>query len=209
VGLRGAGAAAAGAVVADRAAQVDRAADGVTAGEGAGIGRSVHKMRSAHIGALISGLIAVSLLGCTPTVAPDWVPAISITTVQDTVSFIRAPAATWFDINVTIKNTGTDILRIESCGPDAQRDIAGSWTTVSSLICAAVLSSGGMAPGASATYSVRIFGATAPNMEPKLDPNMTAGRYRLIYRIGRLADQKSFDPSASADAVSNQFTVKD
>jgi len=66
---------------------------------------------------------------------------------------------------------------------EAQREIDGSWTTVFTPYCASndVKT---FASGESLVVPISVFGYTVPGKEPKLDPRMVPGRYRVRFGVG-------------------------
>lgn len=113
--------------------------------------------------------------------------AITIKAVPDTVTLIRNPDAAFFRISAIMRNVANRPLVVADCGPSAQRAINGEWVTIFMPVCLGsaqwVLS-----PGDSAVIPALVYGYTAPNTEPHLDPRMVAGRYRLLFGIA-LADR--------------------
>jgi len=56
-------------------------------------------------------------------------------TVEDTVTLKQSPTATYFDVTGVVRNDDSREIKVASCGPDAERDIDGTWTMVFTPVC--------------------------------------------------------------------------
>jgi hypothetical protein len=108
---------------------------------------------------------------------------LEIQSASDSVPLRRGSDATSFAVEVLMRNRGPRALIVGSCGgPEAQRKIDGEWQTVWSPVC--VSDQGTLvAPRSSATRTLSVVGFTRLGIEPRLDPRMTAGVYRLRYVV--------------------------
>jgi len=106
-----------------------------------------------------------------------------IQSASDSVPFLRGSNATSFTVEVLMHNRGPSPLIVGSCGgPEVQRKIDEEWQTVRSPVC--VSDQGTLvAPRSSAMRSLTVVGFTRPGIDPRLDPRMTAGVYRLRYIV--------------------------
>ncbi len=155
---------------------------------------------------LLSVLAGFFAGGCAPN-SHSLPLRVAIRTIEDTVILRRSPQLTSFSVTAIARNVDSRPLQVTLCRIDAQRDIAGTWTTVFTPFCA---SSGEatLFPGDSVVVPVEVFGYTGLNRVPALDPRMIAGRYRLFFGVGL------FDPTAptASSAVqgegSTPFIVK-
>ena len=135
--------------------------------------------------------------------------AVSITTVQDTVSLVRNPDAAFFRISALMRNTKGNALVISGCAPSAQREIDSQWVTVFLPFCFGsdqlILM-----PGDSVVIPVFIYGYTAANTGPHLDPRMIAGRYRLLFGVSPWNQSGTVTgPARSEQVASSPFFVKE
>lgn len=99
--------------------------------------------------------------------------------VSDSVPLRRTAEMTAFTVTVIIRNGSNTPIVVGGCGPQAQKEINGGWQTVWSPACVSEQISS-IAPGDSLTGSVTVAGFTT-GMEPRLDPRMTVGMYRLRF----------------------------
>jgi hypothetical protein len=131
----------------------------------------------------ITALLAVILsvvTGCaTMQIRPGLVV---IRFAQDSVPLERTAEAVRFRVTTVIRNDNSTPIVFGGCSPDVQRSINGIWTTVWSPTCFSEQSATLM-PGDSLILPLIIGASTKPNMEPQLDPRMTAGEYRLRFGV--------------------------
>jgi hypothetical protein len=135
--------------------------------------------------------------------------SIAIRIVEDTVVLQRHPEITSFKVTAVLRNKSSRTLVVQMCGTGAERQIDGNWVTVFMPFCA---SSGlsRLAAGDSVIIPVDVFGFTARNMGPRLDPRMGPGRYRLGFGIG-FDDAVEWDrvPPSMRAVASPPFIVRD
>lgn len=126
--------------------------------------------------------LALCVVGCASNRASLGFPGVFIRTLRDTVSLEVTPTATSFRTSALITNVGSLIIAVNACGPEAQRQINSTWTTVFVPECNnAIFRS--IPRGDSAFFPMLIIGETEPHRHLKLDPRMVAGRYRLAFGI--------------------------
>jgi hypothetical protein len=121
----------------------------------------------------------------------------------------RDPGRTAFKVTAILRNKASRSLIVEMCGTGAERQIDGNWVTVFTPFCA----SNGLRrlqAGDSVVIPVEVFGYTARNMGPRLDPRMGPGRYRLGFGIG-FDDAVEWDrvPPSMRAVASPPFIVRD
>ena len=82
---------------------------------------------------------------------------------QDSVALQRTPDMTSFSVKVKIRNDGRVPIVFGGCGPAAQRNISGVWTTVWTPICISSQTATIM-PGDSVAFPVTVAGFTIPRV---------------------------------------------
>lgn len=158
--------------------------------------------------AALACLVSLDLASCASRPTPLLV---TIRTVEDTVLLRRNPEVTFLKVTAVIRNQDLTQVYLSHCGPAAQREIDGNWVTVyAGPFC---LGSGffRVGQGDSAILPVEIVGYTTPHTGPRLDPRMTAGRYRLIFGVG-LTDPWKREPMPDGSVYqvfSSPFIVRD
>ncbi|MGH7602470.1 MAG: hypothetical protein ACRENK_00575 [Gemmatimonadaceae bacterium] len=108
--------------------------------------------------------------------------------------------ATFFNITAIVHNRDSRQIALVGrfVAPDAERDSAGTWTTVFSPGCGAT-SFWPIAPGDSARLPVTLFGYTGAGRYPKLVSPAVAGNYRLVFDV-----EATESPVLSTSAPSSQ-----
>ena len=132
---------------------------------------------------------------------------LAVRTVEDTVVMHRNSNTGAFDVTAVMRNKESQSVDVDICVTPAQIQIDGVWTTVFKPSCL----TSGMAPlaaGDSLVLPVNVFGYIRPNAEPRLDPRMGPGRYRLLFYV-RLSDAAGpSSPAPGRAQPSNTFIVK-
>jgi hypothetical protein len=133
---------------------------------------------------------------------------VSLTVTNEPVFLRYVPEGVGFDVTaMLVNNSSTPLIIGGSCVPDVQRNLEGSWQTVWFPICIGSAAQRPVAPGDSARVEAHVFGYTIAR-EPKLDPRMKAGIYRL--RIGLTFSQTANITSSDLRAFpSIPFNVVD
>jgi hypothetical protein len=154
---------------------------------------------------LLGILLGFLTASCTRTPHPILV---AIRSVEDSVVLQQSAEKTSFTVTAIVRNMDARPVHVLQCGTEAQRQIDRAWVTVFVPVCA-LAGSSMVAPGDSLVLPVEVFGFSASNAAPHLDPRMTAGRYRL--RFGIVADEPSGPQRASPvrPVASLPFTVID
>ena len=133
---------------------------------------------------------------------------IAIRSAEDTVVLQRQPDKTSFKVTAIVRNLDSRWIQILHCGgADAEREIAGRWVTVFVPVCA-MGGSSRLAPGDSLVLPIEVFGMSAQNAAPHLDPRMTSGRYRLRFGIS-VDSPEPEPPSPIRPIASSPFVVRD
>src|SRR5665647_572960 len=121
-------------------------------------------------------LVIGGVAACARYTAPALV---AIRVVGDTAVLKSNPQGASFQAQAVVHNLGVRTIYVVGCGPSAEREINGEWTSVFSVACI-----GGptlvAAPGDSAVIPVTLYGYTGGSL-PRLDPRATPGRYRLVF----------------------------
>jgi hypothetical protein len=151
----------------------------------------------------LSLIAAVVLEGC--RVIPI---RVTIRPLEDSVVLRRNPEGASFGVTAILRNEDSRTVHVERCGAEAQRQVNGTWRTVFIPSCL----SGGtsrLLAGDSLVIPVDVYGFTAPNMHPRLDPRLGAGQYRIIFGVGI----EDFPSGASTSSIrriaSAPFFVRD
>ena len=132
-------------------------------------------------------------------------PRVTAATMQDIVILKTTPAATYFDITAIVRNGDSRQISVASCGPYAQRNINGTWTTVFTPACTSdVLTP--VQPGDSLVLAIHIAGYT--NALPELDRRMTVGQYRLVFGVFAGDAEYPLSGSTSVEQATKPFIVK-
>ena len=151
---------------------------------------------------LFAGLL---VLACVSNPRPV---SLAVRPVEDTVMLQRQSDKTSFKVTAVLRNLDSRPLQVLHCGTEAQRQIEGRWVTVFVPVCALDASSR-LAPGDSLVIPVEVFGFSAQNASPHLDPRMTSGRYRLRFGIGIGDFSLAGHSSLISPIASSPFTVMD
>ena len=162
--------------------------------------------------AILVGIVVGVVAGCAATNRNlTDLAGVSVRTIEDTVVLRRTSDATSFDVNVVLRNDSDQPIRVsQGCGgPDAQRNINGTWTSVFAPICVGQPGSWTMQAGDSTVIPVNIYGYTKPNLLPSLDPRMTAGQYRLEFAVSFISSDDTSAPPVFHALATNTFEVKD
>jgi hypothetical protein len=151
-------------------------------------------------------LVAVVVGSCATHTPPL---AVAIHSLKDTVVFQRDPGATSFNVTAVVQNRDSRPVYVVGCGPSAQRDIGGTWTTV--FIPACIQGSSWMVPsGDSVMIPVILYGFTTANMLPRLDSRAGPGRYRLLFSVAPTAPSLGpTSPSSVQQVASSPFILRD
>jgi hypothetical protein len=135
--------------------------------------------------------------------------AVEVRALQDTVAFQRNLEATFFSVTAVVQNRDARAVYVSGCGPAAQREIDGTWTTVFSPVCVGS-SAWIVMPGDSVNIPVTLYGFTSANMLPKLDPRADSGRYRLVFFIGPTDPAVgATSPPSTQQVTSSPFILRD
>ena len=132
--------------------------------------------------ASIVAMVTCTVVGCATNHIDRDLDATSIRFTQDSVPLARTSEVTSFQVTVVVRNNGPTAIVFGGCGPDAQRNINGAWTTVWSPICISNQTATVM-PRDSITLPITVAGFTRSNIEPQADPRMLPGNYRLRFGI--------------------------
>lgn len=128
---------------------------------------------------LVALLVGAWADGCASSQVPL---SVSIRVVEDTVLLRRNADGAFFNAQALVKNWGSLPVYLFGCGPSAERDIDGAWTTVFSPACIQG-TTWKVTPGDSTVFPVYLYGFTTLHMLPRLDPRAEPGRYRLVFRV--------------------------
>jgi hypothetical protein len=138
--------------------------------------------------------------------------AISIRVTADTVLLRRYSEGASFNTRVIVQNKESRPLYVVGCGPTAERDVAGTWTQVFTSVCMQELSYR-VAPKDSTLFPVTVYGSSAVNTAPRVDPRAEPGRYRLVFGVTAATPDPStgfFPPSSSIQRTASEpFILKD
>jgi hypothetical protein len=107
---------------------------------------------------------------------------VSISVADSVVTFTRKQDFRWVDVSATVYNRGDRPLFIDFCYVDAQREIDGKRMTVWNPTCALGYLVP-IQPGDSLLRTVRVQGSFAANDPLRVDPRLTAGKYRLTFPL--------------------------
>jgi len=148
-------------------------------------------------------VLALSSGACTPNTHPF---TLSIRTVEDTVALRVDPEKLSFNVTAIARNDDPHPVELLECRTSAQRDIDGQWITIFTPFCT---TSGAtmVASRDSITMAVAVYGFSAPNMLPRADPRMVAGRYRLVFVAREPTSEVNGPPSAVQTIPSLPFFV--
>ena len=127
-------------------------------------------------------LVLCGALGCVTATANGTPQSVSIAIRESTVPLEHAVGAAGFTVTVVARNDGPLPVYLSQCMWEAQRLIGKDWITVYRAICPGTDSFDKLASGASTVFPIRVSAYTSG--APALDPNMTAGQYRLAFGIG-------------------------
>jgi hypothetical protein len=127
-----------------------------------------------------------------------------IRSARDSIRLQHTAEMTSFAVDVIIRNRGSRPIIVGGCGPEAQREVNGQWQTVWSPVCVSEQASF-IGPGDSSTSALTIAGFTKPGIEPRLDPRMTAGTYRLRFGVSDVSS--SGTKPASGTRVATGYPV--
>jgi len=133
---------------------------------------------------LVAALLSLGLgsAACGRNHVEQELQSLVIRSARDSVRLQRTAEMTSFAVDVIIRNRGSRPIIVGGCGPEAQREINGQWQTVWSPVCVSEQASL-IAPGDTLRGALTIAGFTKPGIEPRLDPRMTAGTYRLRFGV--------------------------
>lgn len=128
------------------------------------------------------------------------VPPFAIRVVPDPVTLDESPQGAGFHASALVRNDAARPLYVRQlCGVYPQRQIEGRWVIVWTPVC---MSTGGLVtvpPHDSTAIEVDVFGFRAPDWAPRLDPRLTAGRYRLLVALG-------YDPVGIMGGFTDEWT---
>lgn len=127
-------------------------------------------------------------------------PAVNIRVASDTVHLRKFDQGASLDINAFIENQESRPIYLVGCWPGAEREIRDAWAEVFSPVCLQSRTQE-IAPGGSNTISVHLYGYTAAQLLPRLDPRAQAGLYRLIFWL-------TTDPPNARNGVTSPKTVR-
>jgi len=134
---------------------------------------------------------------------------LTVRTLEDTVMLQRNSMGASFTVTAIARNDDSRPLVVARCRMEAQREIAGTWTTLFTTICA----SAGLtqlAPGDSIVVPVPVTGySPALNTYPVLDPRMGPGRYRVLFSVFLGDPRDPRGPSVGQSQPSTPFIVKE
>jgi hypothetical protein len=113
-----------------------------------------------------------------------------------------------FSVPVVISNNDSRALYVGGCGPSAERDIGGQWTTVFSPACIGD-QVWKVDAGDSIVIPVTLYGYTADAMLPRVDVDKAqAGVYRLIFYVDTQDPTgTSTSPSQTQKVASEPFNL--
>lgn len=131
-------------------------------------------------------LVGPLFMGCASSSRPL---SVAIQPLKDSVPLVRNPEAASFQISVVVRNNESRPIYLVGCGPSAEREIGGSWTTVFNPSCLTP-NTKTVSANDSVEIPVLLYGYT--NGGPTLDPRALPGRYRLIFYV------QVQDPSSGA-----------
>lgn len=96
------------------------------------------------------------------------------------VQLHQSDEAVWFTLKAQILNRSRHAVFVSECGPELQRIVDGKWIAIWTPICLTTPPVR-VAPGDSMTILVNPTGHFRSNFEPRWNPLMTEGEYRLIF----------------------------
>lgn len=108
--------------------------------------------------------------------------SVRIRVVGDTISLRQFAEGVSLDAKALVENQESHSVYIVGCWPSAERDIGGAWTQVFAPVCVDGRTHE-IAAAASAVIPITLYGFTATNMLPRLDPRAEPGKYRLIFSV--------------------------
>jgi hypothetical protein len=143
---------------------------------------------------LLAYLVGAWAEGCASSQTPL---SVSIRVVEDTVLLRRHADGAFFGAQALVKNSGSLPVYVFGCGPSAERDIDGTWTTVFSPVCIHG-TTWKVPPGDSTVVPVHFSDFTTLNMLPRLDPRAQPGRYRLVFGVTTADPSTGVTPPSSS-----------
>ncbi len=120
----------------------------------------------------------------------DQLLSLSIRVDADTIRLKRFPEGAALEARALVHNNESRPVYLVGCWPSAERDINGAWTQVFSPVCIDAVTRT-LAPGDSTLIPIALYGFTATNMLPRLDPRAEPGRYRLVFWVTTAAPDPS------------------
>lgn len=145
-------------------------------------------------------LLSVLLTSSTACATSQLRPAVNIRVASDIVHLRKFDQGASLDINAFIENQESRPIYLVGCWPGAEREIGGTWAEVFSPVCLQSRTQE-IAPGGSSTIPVHLYGYTAGQLLPRLDPRAQPGLYRLIFSL-------TTDPPNGGNRVTSPKTVR-
>jgi hypothetical protein len=119
--------------------------------------------------------------GCIPAAALGPNP---IRVATDTLVLTASPSAVYVTVSLVLRNYTSRPLYIEDCGAIAERNMGKTWEVVWSPACLGGVPPGIVLPGDSVAFGLLLAAYKTNGAEPRFDPRMTPGSYRLVLPIG-------------------------
>jgi hypothetical protein len=164
-----------------------------------------------HLRSLAIGVMILSTTSGDSCAGRQTPASLGIRLDADTVRLRRFPEGVALEARALVKNEESRAAYIVGCWPGAEREINGTWIEVFSPTCinGATVA---LSPGDSKLIPIALYGFTAPNMLPRLDPRAVPGRYRLVFWVTTEAPGPATgltSPASSRRIESEPFIVRD
>jgi hypothetical protein len=119
--------------------------------------------------------------GCIPAAALGPNP---IRVATDTLVLTASPSAVYVTVSLVLRNYTSRPLYIQDCGAIAERNMGKTWEVVWSPACLGGVPPGIVLPGDSVAFGLLLAAYKTNGAEPRFDPRMMPGSYRLVLPIG-------------------------
>jgi hypothetical protein len=131
--------------------------------------------------AVAVALALASIIGCRETTAPT-PGSLVVDVAATTVRASRSGPWAQFKVPVTLRNPGDVAVRVEGCGPDAEREVSPEqWQTALSPNCALVGSDVEIPAHGELAVEATVVGSLSSAAGPMFLDGVLGGRYRLAY----------------------------
>jgi hypothetical protein len=142
---------------------------------------------------LTASLILANLSSCASVSRTDRAELnhVSFRVVEDSVRLRRSSKFIAFDVHAIVRNDTRRTLLVGAYNIAAQRQIDSAWQTVWVNNCVGCPGYQSIPAGGSITIPVRVLASLTPDTDPRADPRLTHGRYRLLLEVAFGQDTSS------------------